>query len=73
MPYEEKPAERLYLHEEYPKMLTEIVGGRVSPVLWPANHPKGGLAVIFENEAEEQDYFAAKAPKPAPKPKPLGG
>jgi hypothetical protein len=29
--------------------------------VWPANHPKAGLPVIFEDEAEEAAYHAGAA------------
>ena len=52
MPYENRPTERVYVHEEYPKML--VKDGK--PVIYPAGHEKQGLPVIFENEDDEKAY-----------------
>ena len=46
----------------YPK--THVVRnerGKLVAAVWPANHPKAGLPVIFEDEAEEAAYHAGAA------------
>lgn len=66
MPYKHHPERVEYIHEEYPKMVTERVSvdGRevTRPVTYPAGHAQYGRPVIFESKEEEDAYFAP--PKP---------
>lgn len=68
MPYKHHPESTEYIHEEYPKMLTQVVDGDVAPVVYPPGHAKQGQAVIFENDAEEKAYFAARNKPAVPPP-----
>ena len=42
--------------QQYPKMATTTVGGKILPLRWPDSHAKGGTLIIFTSKNDEDAY-----------------